>query len=93
MLLGKFKVSGHSMEPVIKSGQEIIISGLPYLFSSPKKNDVVAFKEKQKFIVKRIKKIENGKYKVSGDNKKDSKEFGWIERKTIIGKVIYIFSH
>lgn len=92
MLLGKFKVSGHSMEPYIKSGQEIIVSSLPYLISDPKLEDVIAFKEKQKFIVKRIKEIKNGKYKVLGDNKKDSKEFGWIERKRIIGKVIYIFS-
>lgn len=92
MLLGKFKVSGHSMEPIIKSGQEIIISSLPYLILSPKIKDIISFKDGEKFIVKRIKGKKNSKYLIRGDNKKDSKEYGWIERKRIIGKVIYIFS-
>ena len=78
------------MEPTLKPGQEILVSSLPYLFQKPKTGDVVAFEDKDLFVVKRIKDIKDGKYLVKGDNQKDSREFGWIERKRILGKVIYI---
>lgn len=91
MLFGKFKVSGHSMEPAIKSGQEILVSSIPYFFKNLKIQDVVAFKERGKFIVKRIKEIKNGKFLMQGDNKKDSKDFGLIEEEAVLGKVIHIF--
>ncbi len=77
------------MEPNLKQGQEILVSSLPYLILKPKVGDVVAFKDKQKSIVKRINEIRKNKFLVQGDNKKDSKEYGWIERKSIIGKVLY----
>lgn len=81
------RVSGHSMEPNFKMNQTIIVSGLPYLFSSPQIGDVIVFK-KEKLILKRIKKIFDKKYLVAGDNKYDSKDFGWIEKKDIYGKVV-----
>lgn len=94
MLLGKFKISGHSMEPALKNNQEVLISGLPYLFSKPKVGDIIAFtfarSDLAKLAVKRIKKINGSKYLTEGDNKNDSREFGWIERKNIIGKVVYV---
>lgn len=92
VFLQKFKVSGHSMESTIKNNQEILVSFLPYLFFDPKVGEIIAFKDLEKVIVKRIKKIKDRKYLVSGDNKKDSKDYGWIEKETIIGKVIYIVS-
>lgn len=82
------------MEPTIKNGQVILISSLPYLISNPKVGEIIAFSLARpglkRLIVKRIRKINIDKYLVKGDNKKDSKEYGWIERKEIIGKVIYI---
>lgn len=90
MLLGKFKISGHSMEPALKYGQEVLVSGLFYLFSKPKDGDIIAFKGSDKWIIKRIKESKADKYLVKGDNKSDSREFGWIERKNIIGKVVYV---
>lgn len=78
------------MEPTIKNGQEILVSSLPFLFSKPKVGDMVAFKDSGKWIVKRIKDVKGNQYLVVGDNKSDSKKFGWIERGKIIGKVIYI---
>lgn len=77
------------MMPILKPGQEILVSSLPYLFSKPKEGQIVAFKEGKKFIVKRIKMVAENKILVSGDNSNDSKEFGWIGREKIIGKVIY----
>lgn len=91
-LLLRFKVSGHSMEPTIKNNQEILVSSLPLLFFKPKVGDMIAFNDLDKWIVKRIKEVNGEKFLVEGDNKKDSKEFGWIEKEKIIGKVIYIIS-
>ena len=78
------------MLPFLKPGQEILISSLPYLFSKPKVGEAIAFKNCGKWIVKRIKELKADKYLVEGDNKPDSKEFGLIEKKQILGKVIYI---
>lgn len=78
------------MIPTLKPGQEILVSSLPYLLSQPKLNDLIAFKNGKDFIIKRIKDKKNEKYLVKGDNEKDSKNYGWIEKEKIIGKVIYI---
>lgn len=91
-LLQKFRVSGHSMEPTLKQGKGILASSLPYLFFKPKAGEIIAFKSKNNLIVKRIKAVRENKYLVQGDNKSDSKEFGWIEKGQIIGRVIYIMS-
>lgn len=93
LFLSKFKATGHSMEPLIKNGEKIIVSSIPYLFESPKINDIVVVRLKDDLIlIKRIIKIVNGKYFLLGDNKKDSmdsRSFGNLSRKQILGKMIY----
>ena len=94
LLLSRFKISGHSMEPTLLHGQTILVSNISYLFSKPKINDIVALRERKSGIVfiKRIVKVDGEKYFVSGDNKKDSmdsKDFGWIEKGEIVGKVLF----
>lgn len=91
MLLRKFKVSGHSMEPAIENGQEILVSSLPFIFKDPETGDIIAFKNGDKFVVKRIKKAGKNSFFVKGDNNEDSREYGWIEKERIMGKVIYIY--
>lgn len=90
MILGKFKIRGHSMSPKIPEGSEVLISSIPFLFSKPKISDVVAFQYFDKVLVKRIKKNRRSKYLVEGDNMKDSLRIGWIGKSDIIGKVIYV---
>jgi len=94
-LLTRFKIVGHSMEPQIKTGEKVLVSSIPYWFNLPEINDVVAFKDNtSKLLIKRIVKIKNGKYFVQGDNKNDSldsREFGYLSRKQIIGEIIYKF--
>nr|MBI5455432.1 S26 family signal peptidase [Candidatus Levybacteria bacterium] len=81
------------MEPQIKNGNTVLVSGIIYLFKSPKKGDVIAFKNLDgKILIKRITKKENGKYFMGGDNRKDSldsNKFGMISKDKILGKVIY----
>ncbi len=93
LLLAKFKVIGHSMEPQIKNGEVVLASNIPYWFKTPKINDIVAFRDNSgKVLIKRIVRIQNGKYSALGDNKNDSldsREFGNISKKQIIGEIIY----
>ncbi len=89
MLFSLLKISGHSMEPTILNGQSVLASSLPFLFGSPKEGDIIVFKREQKIIVKRIREVKNDKILVAGDNEKDSKDFGWIKKSDIMGKVIF----
>lgn len=79
------------MEPLFPQNSIVLATSLPYLLFSPRKGDVIIFYDKKtkKALLKRIREVKNGQFFVGGDNKKDSLYVGWIERKDIIGKVIY----
>ena len=82
------------MSPTLKPGKSVLVNRISYLFKSPRKDEIIALKDPRdgKTLIKRISKIENGKYFVLGDNKKestDSRAFGWVGKKDIIGKMIY----
>ena len=79
------------MQPYLEEKDEVIT--LPYFFKQPKVGDVIVFKHiVPPFIFcKRIKKIIRDEIWVEGENRKrsiDSRKFGFIKRKNIIGKVI-----
>lgn len=88
MLLSLFKVKGHSMEPSMKDGSFFIASNIPSWFTNPKPGDRIVFQSEEKIIVKKIIKIDNEKYYLSGENKSDDKKFPPIGRSEILGKVI-----
>lgn len=88
MLLAYLEIEGHSMEPAILSGQFVLASSIPLLFSKLKIGDVIVFEVKNKLIIKRVKEIRESKILVSGDNKFDSRDFGWIDKKDVKGKII-----
>jgi len=92
LLLTKLKVIGHSMGPVIKNEEIVLVSNLIYWFKKPQIGDIVAFRDGGKILIKRVKNISKGKYFLEGDNKQDSldsREFGLISKQEILGKVIY----
>lgn len=81
------------MLPVFEDGQIIFVNRLAYLFHAPQKNDIIALIDPRdsKILIKRIAKIKGKLYFVQGDNKihsTDSREFGMIKRKSIVGKVL-----
>jgi nickel-type superoxide dismutase maturation protease len=93
--LKKYKIVGHSMEPTLHSGDTIFVSNLPYVFNHPQKGDIIAAKVDGKVVIKRIEKIEKENYFLLGDNpddSHDSRKFGMIGRKDILGKVIFMSS-
>lgn len=54
----KTSVSGTSMEPTLKEGQVVIVNKLEYYIRSPKRNDVIVYKQSNKehsyFEIKRV---------------------------------------
>ena len=90
MILSIYRTSGHSMEPVIKNGSFFIGSSLPFIFKKPKTGDMIIFKSDDKNIVKKIAEIKDNKYKVEGENERDSKRFGYLRKEEIMEKVIFI---
>ena len=89
------------MSPYLNPGDLVII----FRTKSVKKNDVVVFERDEDYYIKRVSKIDDdstsprlrgaSRYFLEGDNKKDSldsKKIGWIDKKDIIGKVIYKIS-
>jgi len=90
MLLGLYRVKGHSMQPEFKDGDSVFVSSIVYFFKNPKIGDVVLAKNNKtnEIFIKRIVKIEKNKFLLVGDNKEDSLDLGFVERKDIVGKVL-----
>lgn len=81
------------MYPRYKEGDVLVVNKLAYLFQKPKVNDIVLLKSprEKRWLVKKISYEKGGKYFVIGENENesaDSRQFGRIERKNIIGKII-----
>ena len=80
------------MYPTLTNGEKILVKRL----GTPKKNDIIVFinpvsNKKEGYLIKRIVEINNNTYFVMGDNTKDSvdsRTFGWIDKKLLIGKMI-----
>jgi nickel-type superoxide dismutase maturation protease len=83
------RVVGPSMSPKLTPGQ--ILLGTP-VFRHLHPGQVVIIEQNGKENVKRIERIEENKIFVIGDNlnaSTDSRHFGWLESKQIIGKVVW----
>lgn len=89
----KITVKGRSMYPRYKEGDILIVNKLAYLFGKPKIDDIVLLKSpvENRLLIKKISFKKDGKYFVIGENEKesiDSRNFGWVYRESILGKVI-----
>ncbi len=82
------------MEPNLKQSTTVITFNWYYFLRSPHVNDLVVAKVMERLVIKRIKKTKKNEVWLEGDNKEastDSRSFGWIDKKDIMGKVVYIF--
>lgn len=76
------------MLPTLKPGQDVLAW---CWFNKYRVGDIVVIRKNSKEIVKRIQKIDGPSIFVIGDNLRkstDSRHFGLVDRKQIIGKVI-----
>lgn len=82
------------MKPTLQEGSIVIVNKLAYLFKNPQVGEIVALKKpgSREVIIKRVSRVEKGKYFVIGDNKEqstDSRKFGMLTKNDIIGKIIF----
>lgn len=78
------------MQPFLKAGSRVLSLNCFYKL---KLNDLVVARVNNRLIIKRITKMNHDKLFLEGDNRSestDSKQFGWVNKKNIIGKVIFI---
>src|SRR5437868_13478926 len=86
-----FIIRGESMVPTLKAGEHVVSFNWAYFFDKPQTKDVVIIRRGKQKLVKRVQKNFNNKYFVLGDNTKhstDSRRFGWVDKKDIIGKIL-----
>lgn len=73
------------MLPAYEPGDHV----LTFNWRRSRAGDVVVFKSKGRFYIKRVDKIVDGLFYISGDNKKESSQIGPIDGRQTIGKVIW----
>lgn len=81
------------MAPSLAAGERVLVNRASYWLRSPRPGDVVVVRdprEPSRLLVKRIERVEDGRYVLYGDNASastDSRDFGAVERGLIVGKV------
>lgn len=92
-MLRVLKVTGDSLAPEFREGDFVLVSKIPFLFIPPSPGDVIAFRQPgYGLLIKRIQNISpDGGLNVIGDHPAsvDSRVFGPIRQKDILGKVIW----
>ena len=84
------RVVGQSMLPSLREGQVVV----GWKFFKPEVGCVVIAKQSGREVIKRIKRIDNGKIWLEGDNKEqstDSRQHGYVSPKSLRAVVIYPF--
>jgi signal peptidase I len=93
MLLAILRISGHSLNPVYRDGDFVIVSKIPFLFRDIAPGDVVVFDHPvHRKMIKRVERIEEGGKSLfvvgTNDESVDSRRFGPIPRDWVLAKVI-----
>lgn len=94
MNLRIIKISGYSLYPDYLNGDFVIILKIPFFYDSYKPGDLIVFKQQEYgLMIKVVEEVsrDGDTISVTGTyaNSLDSRQFGEIKKKDIIGKVIY----
>ena len=83
----RFRVKGVSMQPLLRNERdEVLVEKDP---DSLKKGDIVLFRFHGGYILHRIYAVQDGVYRIKGDNTYGAKEY--CRREDILGKVTRIY--
>jgi len=92
--LRRFRVEDDSMRPALEPGDYVLVNRWAYKFHPPVKGDLVVVQDPetpQRFLVKRVSDVPDAtQIRVAGDNadrSRDSRAFGPISLREIVGKV------
>jgi signal peptidase I len=93
-MLRLFRIHGQSLEPEYRSGDFVLISKIPFYFYAPKPGDIIAFKHPAfGLLIKRVQQVNPAAHELTvlgtHINSIDSREFGSIPFKRVIGKLLW----
>jgi len=92
-MLKLLKITGNSLTPEYQEGDFVLISKVPFLLVPPSRGDIIAFQQPgYGLLIKRINEVlPDGTLDVIGSQPEsvDSRVFGSVKRKDILGKVIW----
>ncbi len=90
----RFRVTGASMIPVLKPGDEVLVNPRAYRRMPPNPGDIVLVQHPYKIDLKLVKRVtsrlEDGRCYLEGDNRTestDSRTFGPVAPEKILGQV------
>lgn len=92
----KFEVKEESMVPTLKPGDLVLVERISKPFRDFKTGEIVVFKKGKEWFIKKIQTVHDRRYFVVGENAKfsiDSRHFGWVDKKDIIGKIFRILKN
>jgi nickel-type superoxide dismutase maturation protease len=96
----RFRVSGQSMVPFLKPGEEVLIDPVAYVHQAPEPGDIVVAEHPTlpgyRLVKRVIAVLDSGDCILIGDNSDestDSRSFGAVPRHKIIGRVTSRFAY
>ncbi len=97
MLLKIIKVSGHSLDPLYRDGDFVLVSKIPILLRGIRPGDTIVFQHPRLGqLIKLVERLEGGGasvFVVGLDTfSSDSRTFGAIPRRLVQGKVVWHFT-
>jgi nickel-type superoxide dismutase maturation protease len=94
----RFRITGNSMLPLLKPGDDVLINPFAFKNASPQPGDIVVARHPLKPDTRLIKRVitdtEAGDYILQGDNpaeSTDSRAFGAVPARHILGRVVSRF--
>jgi len=93
-MLKLLKVSGDSLLPAYQEGDFVLVCKIPFLFGAIKPGDVIVFRHQAYgTMIKAVQRVlaDGDEIHVTGthDRSVDSRRFGPINKKDVVGKVIW----
>ena len=92
--LRRFRVEDDSMQPALEPGDYVLVNRWAYRLRAPRTGDLVVLRDPEnpgRFLIKRLaNSADPGRLTVLGDNEsrsRDSRTFGSVDRRDLIGKV------